>query len=88
VFLIGSELQFGSFWWGGFAVVIAAATIGALFQRLTHGAVDADVPLFTAWLIVFIMIVPAAYRRGIRDATMHADDTPQSPNQTPKDRRD
>ena len=69
----------GKLIFGGFVAVAAAATIGALFQRLTHSTADAGVPLFAAWLVVFILIVPAAYRRGVRDAKMHPDDPTDHP---------
>jgi len=59
--------------------VAGAATIGALFQRLTHNTADSGVPLFAAWLVVFIPLVPAAYRRGVRDAKMHPDDPTNHP---------
>jgi hypothetical protein len=58
--------------WGGFAAAIAGTTVSVLFERLTNTKGSSIV--FIPWLIVFIIMVPAAYRRGVRDARAHPED--------------
>ena len=58
--------------WVGFAAALAGITVSMLFERLAHTKGGGAV--FIPWLIVFLIMVPAAYRRGIRDARAHPDD--------------
>jgi hypothetical protein len=56
---------------GGFAAAIVSmivvVTIGRFTHHPNHGA------MFAPWIVVVSMMIPIAYRRGVRDARAHSE---------------
>jgi hypothetical protein len=61
--------------WRGLAAVFAASLLGIVLHR--WAGADRDTALVVPWMLAFIMFVPGAYHRGVRDARAHAADITQ-----------
>jgi hypothetical protein len=59
--------------WVGLAAAFAGEIVGVILERIfgTRSGAVFSLP----WIVVFIMIIPAAYQRGVRDGRSHPEDT-------------